>query len=118
MIIRKKYLFYVLAITSSFIAAAVTGVDSFVGSQPVFKYDPWAFAFALFFVGTHHHPSHYTVSVDKNQRTKPGSKNTRSLLQTTPYRTKKRDEIPSHRWSDERDQHRRVLRDYLHRPRP
>ncbi len=52
MIIRKKYLFYVLAITSSFIAAAVTGVDSFVGSQPVFKYDPWAFAFALFFIGT------------------------------------------------------------------
>jgi DNA-binding Lrp family transcriptional regulator len=52
MIIRKKYLFYVLAITSSFIAAAVTGVDSFVGSQPAFKYDPWAFAFALFFIGT------------------------------------------------------------------
>jgi DNA-binding Lrp family transcriptional regulator len=51
MIIRKKYLFYVLAITSSFIAAAVTGVDSFVGSQPAFKYDPWAFAFSLFFIG-------------------------------------------------------------------
>ena len=52
MIIRKKYLFYVLAITSSFIAAAVTGIDSYVGSLPVFKYDPWAFAFALFFIGT------------------------------------------------------------------
>ena len=52
MIIRKKYLFYVLAITSSFIAAAVTGVDSYVGSLPVFKTDPWAFALALFFVGT------------------------------------------------------------------
>jgi DNA-binding Lrp family transcriptional regulator len=52
MIIRKKYLFYVLAITSSFIAAAVTGVDSFVGGQLAFKYDPWAFAFSLFFVGT------------------------------------------------------------------
>jgi DNA-binding Lrp family transcriptional regulator len=52
MIIRKKYLFYVLAITSSFIAAAVTGVDSFVGSQPAFKYDPWAFAFSLFFIGS------------------------------------------------------------------
>jgi len=51
MIIRKKYLFYVLAITSSFIAAAVTGVDSFVGGQSAFKYDPWAFAFSLFFVG-------------------------------------------------------------------
>ena len=51
MIIRKKYLFYVLAITSSFIAAAVTGIDSFVGGQSVFKNDPWAFAFALFFVG-------------------------------------------------------------------
>jgi DNA-binding Lrp family transcriptional regulator len=51
MIIRKKYLFYVLAITSSFIAAAVTGVDSFVGGQSVFKFDPWAFAFSLFFVG-------------------------------------------------------------------
>ena len=52
MIIRKKYLFYVLAITSSFISAAVTGIDSFVGGQSVFKYDPWAFAFSLFFVGT------------------------------------------------------------------
>jgi len=51
MIIRKKYLFYVLAISSSFIAAAVTGIDSFVGGQPAFKYDPWAFAFSLFFIG-------------------------------------------------------------------
>ena len=51
MIIRKKYLFYVLAITSSFIAAAVTAIDSYVGGQPAFQYDPWAFAFALFFVG-------------------------------------------------------------------
>jgi DNA-binding Lrp family transcriptional regulator len=51
MIIRKKYLFYVLAITSSFISAAVTGIDSFVGGQSVFKYDPWAFSFSLFFVG-------------------------------------------------------------------
>jgi DNA-binding Lrp family transcriptional regulator len=51
MIIRKKYLFYVLAITSSFIAAAVTGIDSYVGGQPAFKYDPWAFAFSLFFIG-------------------------------------------------------------------
>src|SRR5512139_2028613 len=51
MIIRKKYLFYVLAIISSFITAAVTGLDSFVGGQSVFKNDPWAFAFSLFFVG-------------------------------------------------------------------
>jgi DNA-binding Lrp family transcriptional regulator len=51
MIIRKKYLFYVLAITSSFISAAVTGIDSFVGGQSAFKYDPWAFAFSLFFIG-------------------------------------------------------------------
>lgn len=52
MIIRKKYLFYVLAITSSLIAAAVTGIDSYVGGQPAFKYDPWSFAFALFFIGS------------------------------------------------------------------
>jgi DNA-binding Lrp family transcriptional regulator len=52
MIIRKKYLFYVLAITSSFIAAAVTGIDSFVGGQPAFKTDPWSFAFSLFFIGS------------------------------------------------------------------
>lgn len=51
MIIRKKYLFYVLAITSSLIAALVTGIDSFVGGQSAFKYDPWAFAFSIFFVG-------------------------------------------------------------------
>jgi DNA-binding Lrp family transcriptional regulator len=51
MIIRKKYLFYVLAITSSFISAAVTGIDSFVGGQSAFKYDPWAFSLSLFFVG-------------------------------------------------------------------
>lgn len=51
MIIRKKYLFYVLAITSSLIAAGVTAIDSYVGGQPAFKYDPWSFAFALFFIG-------------------------------------------------------------------
>ena len=51
MIIRKKYLFYVLTITSSFITAVVTGIDSFAGGQPAFKNDPWAFALALFFVG-------------------------------------------------------------------
>ncbi len=51
MIIRKKYLFYILAITSSFIAAAVTALDSYVGAQSPFIKDPWAFAFGLFFVG-------------------------------------------------------------------
>jgi drug/metabolite transporter (DMT)-like permease len=51
MIIRKKYLFYILAVTSSLIAAAVTALDSFVGIQPPFIEDPWAFAFSLFFVG-------------------------------------------------------------------
>lgn len=49
MIIRKKYLFYILAILSSFIAAAVTSLDAII----VGKYisDPWVFCFALFFVG-------------------------------------------------------------------
>lgn len=51
MIIRKKYLFYILAISSSFIAALVTAIDSYVGGQAAFKYDPWAFAFSIFFVG-------------------------------------------------------------------
>jgi len=51
MIIRKKYLFYTLAFTSAFIAAAVTALDSFVGAQAAFIHDPWAFAFGLFFVG-------------------------------------------------------------------
>jgi DNA-binding Lrp family transcriptional regulator len=49
--IPKKHLLYVLAITSSFIAAAVTGLDSYVGGQSPFKTDPWAFALAIFFVG-------------------------------------------------------------------
>lgn len=49
--IPKKHLFYVLAVTSAFIAAAVTGLDSFVGGQLPFKTDPWAFAFSIFFVG-------------------------------------------------------------------
>lgn len=49
--IPKKHLFYVLAISSAFIAAAVTGLDSFIGGQSAFKTDPWAYAFAIFFVG-------------------------------------------------------------------
>jgi len=51
MIIRKKYLFYILAVTSSFIAATVTALDSYVGAQSPFINDPWAFAFCLLFVG-------------------------------------------------------------------
>lgn len=51
MIIRKKYLFYTLAITSAFISAAVTSIDSYVGGQPAYKYNPWVFSFSLFFVG-------------------------------------------------------------------
>jgi DNA-binding Lrp family transcriptional regulator len=51
MILPKKHLFYILILSSSFISAAVTGIDSFVGGQPVFRTDPWAFAFSLFFVG-------------------------------------------------------------------
>jgi len=49
MIIRKKYLFYILAITSSFIAAVVTALDTVIGGK--FIPDPWAFGFAIFFVG-------------------------------------------------------------------
>ena len=118
MIIRKKYLFYVLAITSSFIAAAVTGVDSFVGSQPAFKYDPWAFAFALFFVGT---LITLLITLSLSIKIKGQSLGAKILdpsFKQLRHGAKKRDEIPSHRRSDERDQHRRVLRDYLHCPRP
>jgi len=49
MIIRKKYLFYTLAITSSFIVALVTALDTIIGAN--FIPDPWAFSFAIFFVG-------------------------------------------------------------------
>lgn len=49
--IPKKHLFYVLAILSAFIAAAVTAIDSFVGQQGIFKVDAWAYAFGIFFVG-------------------------------------------------------------------
>ena len=49
MIIRKKYLFYTLAITSSFIGALVTAIDTVIGGKYIL--DPWVFGFAIFFVG-------------------------------------------------------------------
>ncbi len=49
MIIRKKYLLYSLAITSSFIAAAVTSLDSIIIKN--FIPNAWAFSLALFLVG-------------------------------------------------------------------
>jgi len=49
MIIRKKYLFYTLAFTSSLIAALTTSVDSII-SRNYIK-DPWAFSFSIFLVG-------------------------------------------------------------------
>jgi len=47
--IRKKYLLYTLAITSSFIAASVTTLDSYISKNYIVN--AWAFAFSLFFVG-------------------------------------------------------------------
>ncbi len=49
MIIRKKYLFYVLALTSAAIAALSSGVDAVISS--LFIHDPWAFGVACFLVG-------------------------------------------------------------------
>ncbi|MFH1101983.1 MAG: Lrp/AsnC ligand binding domain-containing protein [Methanobacteriota archaeon] len=50
MIIRKKYLFYTLAIISSFIAALTTSVDTIISNSYI--KNPWAFGFSLFFVGS------------------------------------------------------------------
>lgn len=50
MIIRKKYLFYLLAIVSSLIAALTTAFDTIVGVN--FISNPWVFAFSIFFVGS------------------------------------------------------------------
>lgn len=47
--IGKKYLLYALVITSSFISAAVTTLDSYISSS--FIKNAWAFGFAIFFVG-------------------------------------------------------------------
>jgi len=55
MIIRKKYLFYALALTSSLIAAFVTTMDSYISNTFFHDVDPLksavAFCFSLFFVG-------------------------------------------------------------------
>jgi len=47
--IGKKYLLYALVITSSFIAAAVTALDSYISSNYI--KNAWAFGFSIFFVG-------------------------------------------------------------------
>jgi DNA-binding Lrp family transcriptional regulator len=47
--IRKKYLFYILALSSAIIAAAVSALDSAVGS--LFIPNPWALGFSCFIVG-------------------------------------------------------------------
>ncbi|RLF40372.1 MAG: hypothetical protein DRN12_05530 [Thermoplasmata archaeon] len=49
MIIRKKYLFYVLALSSAVANAFASGVDAVVSS--LFIHDPWAFGVACFLVG-------------------------------------------------------------------
>lgn len=48
-IFRKKYLFYIVAFSSAIIAAAVSGIDSYVTQEIIT--DPWAFGFAVFIVG-------------------------------------------------------------------
>ncbi|MCD6468128.1 MAG: Lrp/AsnC ligand binding domain-containing protein [Thermoplasmata archaeon] len=54
--IRKKHLFYVLAVSSSLIAAVVTGIDSWITHLLVETYSfekvPWLFGFSAFLVGT------------------------------------------------------------------
>lgn len=47
--IGKKHLFYALLITSSFITAAVTSLDSYISSSYI--KNPWAFGFSIFFIG-------------------------------------------------------------------
>jgi len=53
--IRKKQLFYVLAILSSLIAAVVTGIDSWITHLFIENYSfekvPWLFGFSAFIVG-------------------------------------------------------------------
>lgn len=47
--IGKKYLLYALVITSSFIAATVTTIDSYISSNYI--KNAWAFGFSIFFIG-------------------------------------------------------------------
>ena len=48
--IRKRYLFYVLAFTSTIIAASVSAIDATISS--LFIPNAWAFSFSCFLVGT------------------------------------------------------------------
>jgi DNA-binding Lrp family transcriptional regulator len=47
--LRKRYLFYALAFTSSIIAAVVASIDALINS--LYIPNPWAFSFSCFFVG-------------------------------------------------------------------
>ena len=47
--IRKKYLFYVLAILSSFIGAVVTVIDTYISIE--YKFNPWSLCLAIFIAG-------------------------------------------------------------------
>ena len=47
--IRKKYLFYALAFTSTIIAAAVSAIDATISE--LYIPNPWAFSFSCFLVG-------------------------------------------------------------------
>ena len=49
MIIRQKYLLYVLALTSAIIAALVASIDTVISVRYITN--PWAFGFSTFFVG-------------------------------------------------------------------
>lgn len=51
MIIRKKYLFYILAFTSAIVAALVSALDTVI-IKNVITDDPWAFGLSCFIVGT------------------------------------------------------------------
>ena len=48
--IRRKYLFYALALTSTIIAALVVGIDTIIRVK--FIQNPYAFGVACFLVGT------------------------------------------------------------------
>lgn len=48
--IRKRYLFYILAFTSTIIAAGVSAIDATINA--LYIPNAWAFSFSCFFVGT------------------------------------------------------------------
>ena len=47
--IRKKYLFYVLALLSSLIGAAVTVIDTYISVK--YEFNPWSLCLAIFIAG-------------------------------------------------------------------